>query len=330
MKQNIVLSICIASFNHGDSLLRKINELLNNDNSEFEIVVSDNCSTDNTIELLEKITDDRFKLIRNRTNNGATSNYMRALSGGTGKYSMFMTDKDSLHHENLDVVIKNLKVMEFSFGYFSLDYSGTDYTVEVVNDLQSCFERFAYLSKHPTGYIFKTDLLRHLDINVRFCSPEVVGCFPFEFLCAELCQNLGCVLLNIPFCVTSKLILGNQSETSMSYSENARNLFFSPYYRFEMFEKYIRHLNGLKLRRKIRLKIILLLLRRAHHEAVFGYIDIIKSKPHRIHYKINDNAVKNYNELLTKRNFFRSLRTTDAFLNNLEKTYVLSKFIINY
>lgn len=328
MEKNIVLSICIASYNHGNTLLRKINDLLRHDSTEFEIVVSDNCSTDGTIEFLKSITDSRFKLIINKTNEGATANYMKVLSAGTGKYSMFMTDKDSLIHENIDTVIKNLKVMEFACGYFSLDFSGEDCTAVFVNDLRSCFEHFAYLSRHPTGYIFRSELLLNIDTNGRFSRTDEVGCFPFEFLCAELCLIQSCVILNIPFCVTSKLIADNQPETSMSYSESAGNLFFSPGYRFEMFERYVRHLNGLNLRRKIRLEITLLLLRRAHHEAIFGYHDIIKSKPHRIHYKVSENALNNYNEQLIRRHFFRSLRRSEVFRNSLEKSYVLSRFFL--
>lgn len=328
MKNNITLSICIASFNHGDSLAEKINYLLSYNNSELEIIVSDNASTDGTIEILRNIKDDRFKLIENSKNNGATVNYMKALSAGTGRYSMFMTDKDSINHENLNSVIKNLKEMEFAVGFFSLDFTGKEYTAELFSDLQSCFERFAYLSKHPSGYIFNTEYLNQLDLNDRFSDPEVVGCFPFEFLCAELCQHQKCFILNIPFVVTSKLIADNQSETSMSYSEEKRNLFFSPKYRFEMLEKYIRHLNGLNLRRRIRLNLTLLLIKRAHHEAVFSYRDIINSKPHRIHYGVSEKAPREYNESLIRKQFLKSLLKSNIFRLSNEKAYILSKLFL--
>jgi glycosyltransferase involved in cell wall biosynthesis len=287
--------------------------------------VSDNCSTDGAIEFLEQITDSRFRLIKNEINRGATVNYMKVLSEGSGKYVMFMTDKDSLDHNNLGAVIEFLKSIEFSFGYFSLDFSEPAWSALFFDDLKLCFRQFAYLSRHPTGYIFNSRLLGCFDLCGRFASPDVVGCFPFEFLCAELCNNLRCVVLNIPFCVTSKLAVGRRAETSMSYSHSAKNLFFSPEYRFEMFEKYVRHLNGLVLRRNIRLDVTSLLLWRAYYDAVFGYLDIIKSEPHRVHYGISDDALTGYDESLIRRQFFRSLRKSDVFINHVEKTYVMSK-----
>ncbi len=150
---------------------------------------------------------------------------MRALANGTGKYLVSLTDKDSIEERNIGFVIEALRRHEFACGFFALDYTGTETRVHYATSLLDCFKNFAYLSKHPTGYIFKHDLIRELEIEKRFSDTKTIGFFPFEFLSAELCMHRRSAYFAIPFCITAKLVSGQQSERSMTYSSGKRNLF---------------------------------------------------------------------------------------------------------
>ena len=68
---DIILSICIPTYNRGQSLFDNVKKWLQSDNKNFEIVIADNCSMDNTVELLKSIEDSRLKIIENDKNYGS-------------------------------------------------------------------------------------------------------------------------------------------------------------------------------------------------------------------------------------------------------------------
>lgn len=71
----------------------------------IEVVVSDNCSTDDTIPLLEQIDDKRLKVYKNEQNNGSLFNGYNALSKSNGQFLYFTTDKDFINIKNLDLFL---------------------------------------------------------------------------------------------------------------------------------------------------------------------------------------------------------------------------------
>ena len=102
-----VLSICIPVFNGGEVAYQHIKEILRHESNEIEVIVSDNASEDNTLELLKSINDKRLKILTHKKNVGPYLNWYHALMAGTAKYVMLLNDNDR-------IVIKNLtKYLEF-------------------------------------------------------------------------------------------------------------------------------------------------------------------------------------------------------------------------
>jgi glycosyltransferase involved in cell wall biosynthesis len=67
-------SICIPNYNYGHYLAETIQSVLDQTYQEFEIIVADNASTDNSVEVVESFNDPRIKLIRNQYNVGFAPN----------------------------------------------------------------------------------------------------------------------------------------------------------------------------------------------------------------------------------------------------------------
>ena len=102
-----ILSICIPVYNGGEMAYQHIKEILTYENDDIEVVVSDNASTDNTLELLNEIEDERLRIITHKENRGPFINWYRVLMAGVGKYVM-------LHQDNDRIVVKNLsRYVEF-------------------------------------------------------------------------------------------------------------------------------------------------------------------------------------------------------------------------
>jgi glycosyltransferase involved in cell wall biosynthesis len=83
-------------YNSTGTVENAINSLIKQSFTDFELIISDNCSYDGTYEQLQEIalTDKRIKLIRQPTNIGATKNFEYVLFKSTGKYFMWAAADD--------------------------------------------------------------------------------------------------------------------------------------------------------------------------------------------------------------------------------------------
>lgn len=95
------LSILVPTYNRCIMLLETLHSILQQSYSDFEVIVTDNCSTDGTADAVAAIRDPRVKYIRNKVNVGAVNNYNRALRAATGQYIYFFSDDDIMLENNL-------------------------------------------------------------------------------------------------------------------------------------------------------------------------------------------------------------------------------------
>lgn len=81
-----LVSICIASYNHDKYIKECIDSALGQTIISTEIIIVDDCSTDATVEEIEKYSDDRIRLLRNVKNIGLSNSLNIAISEAEGKY----------------------------------------------------------------------------------------------------------------------------------------------------------------------------------------------------------------------------------------------------
>lgn len=109
-----VLSIGMPVYNSIGTVEKAVGSLIKQVVTDFELVISDNCSEDGTYELLQKIvlTDQRIKLIRQPRNIGAIKNFEFLLFNSTGKYFMWAAADDywlpDFARENIAFLEENL------------------------------------------------------------------------------------------------------------------------------------------------------------------------------------------------------------------------------
>jgi glycosyltransferase involved in cell wall biosynthesis len=90
------VSIGMPVFNSGFKIKKALDSLLNQSFTNFEIIISDNYSKDNTRTICEgyKSKDYRIKYFRQSKNIGAFSNFEFVLNKAKGKYFMWACDDD--------------------------------------------------------------------------------------------------------------------------------------------------------------------------------------------------------------------------------------------
>jgi len=95
VKAHPLVSICIPTYNRASMLPEAIESALSMDYPNLEVVVSDNASTDNTIQIIEELNDPRIKYFRNNSNIGAFENFRKALyERAQGEYAILLGDDD--------------------------------------------------------------------------------------------------------------------------------------------------------------------------------------------------------------------------------------------
>lgn len=90
------ISVLIPTYNRSHYLVEAVESALSQDYSNFEVIVSDNASTDGTGEAVRKyLADPRFRYFRNGKNLGSGPNYRRLLyEYATGRFAHYLTDDD--------------------------------------------------------------------------------------------------------------------------------------------------------------------------------------------------------------------------------------------
>jgi glycosyltransferase involved in cell wall biosynthesis len=89
-------SICIPNYNYGKFIGRTIRSVLEQDYDDFEIVVSDNASTDDSLAVVRAFEDPRIHVSVNRCNVGFAANLDRAAGRATGDFVLLLSSDDVL------------------------------------------------------------------------------------------------------------------------------------------------------------------------------------------------------------------------------------------
>ena len=108
MKCRPVLSFCIPTYNRADRAYHCVTHILQYPGDEIEVVVSDNASTDDTLERLGGINDKRLKVYSN-TKNMLGLNWPLVVSYSAGSFAALMSDEDIVVLENIPYFIELLK-----------------------------------------------------------------------------------------------------------------------------------------------------------------------------------------------------------------------------
>ena len=99
------ISICLPVYNSEPFLEQALNSVLNQTFQDFEVIISDNASTDKTYEIATHYTkiDQRIFYFKNSYNIGVLPNYNQCLKYITGDYIYFFGSDDIMLPKNLEL-----------------------------------------------------------------------------------------------------------------------------------------------------------------------------------------------------------------------------------
>jgi len=175
------INILMATFNGRRYVAKQIESILNQTYQDFRLIISDDCSTDSTLKILEEYEakDSRIDIYYQGENLGITANFEFLIGKVRSEYFMFADQDDiwepdkieksvkKLEEENLDLVYTDLCVVDSRLNEIAPSYwrlKGLDYRIKRYNNFESL-----YLNNFVTGC---TMLVRSKWINEFMPLPK--------------------------------------------------------------------------------------------------------------------------------------------------------------
>ena len=121
---NNIVSIVMPSYNTACYIKESIQSVLAQTYADWELIIVDDCSTDNSEDVIKSIKDDRIRYFRNEQNSGAAASRNKALREARGKWIAFLDSDDLWHPEKLERQIRFMEETGCSFSY--TNYSEID------------------------------------------------------------------------------------------------------------------------------------------------------------------------------------------------------------
>lgn len=107
-----MISVCIATYNGDKYISKQIVSILSQLTDSDEIIISDDGSKDDTLDIVSAFHDERIKVFKNEGCHGVVPNFENALRHAKGDI-IFFSDQDDIWAENkVEVMVKALEDAE--------------------------------------------------------------------------------------------------------------------------------------------------------------------------------------------------------------------------
>ena len=118
-----LVSIIMPSYNTATYIAASIKSVLAQTYANWELLIVDDCSTDNTDEIVKPfLADKRIKYLKNEQNSGAAITRNRALREAKGEWIAFLDSDDLWHPQKLEKQLTFMITNHYDFSY-------TDYRI---------------------------------------------------------------------------------------------------------------------------------------------------------------------------------------------------------
>ena len=179
MSNKVKISIALATYNGENFLSEQIDSILAQTVRDWELIISDDGSSDNTLSIIKKYMkqDFRIHLVENKNRHGCAGNFENALNYCTGEYIAFCDQDDVWTEDHLEHLLSILGDKSLAFA----DAEAVDIDLQSLNFFLG--EKFLITEDH-----LKNNLLLHL-IFLNFVQgtavlfkKELLDFLPFPYV----------------------------------------------------------------------------------------------------------------------------------------------------
>lgn len=121
-----LVSIIMPSYNTASYIQETVESVLKQTYTNWELIIVDDCSTDDTDNVLTTFTDTRIRIYKNEKNSGAAVSRNKALREAKGKWIAFLDSDDLWSPDKLKKQITFMKKNGYSFSYTNYEEINTE------------------------------------------------------------------------------------------------------------------------------------------------------------------------------------------------------------
>lgn len=172
------VSVLVTVYNREEYLSCTLESILNSTFQDFEVIVVDDHSTDNSLDVAKRFAhlDCRIKVHSNEKNLGDYYNRNKAASLAKGKYLKYLDADDLIYRHGLSIMVEALE--EFPAAALALSYNRIDpeFPYPFVHSPQELYRQH-FLGKSVLGVGPSAAILRRNQFNAvgGFSGQQFVG-----------------------------------------------------------------------------------------------------------------------------------------------------------
>ena len=142
----------MPTYNSENYILESIQSIINQSHENWELLITDDCSTDNTIELIKEYIkkDKRIKLFKLKKNSGAGIARNFSLKNATGRYIAFCDSDDKWKKNKLELQLKFMQENDLVFSFSDYEVIDED---ENYKGYVKCPTKLTYKKLLKNNYI---------------------------------------------------------------------------------------------------------------------------------------------------------------------------------
>ena len=163
----VKISVILTAFNEEKYIKKAIESILNQTLTDLGLIVVNDGSTDNTLDIINSFDDDRLKLI-NHENMGPGASRNKALALAEGEYVMYLDGDDWYREDAMEIAYMEAKAKDTDFTFYQMinydDKTGEIYENDWfnLNIFDESFENTVFNMNDFKGSIF--------DLSVGVCQ----------------------------------------------------------------------------------------------------------------------------------------------------------------
>jgi glycosyltransferase involved in cell wall biosynthesis len=214
-------SVVIPTFNRSRLVTYAVDSILKQTFGDFEIVVCDNCSTDDTGEVVGRIPDPRVRYVRTTAHWVIADSWEFARSQAKGRFIVMLSDDDALVPTALEAFAREIRRHDADFVFCGVaeyrdltfpgsgrntlscpPFSGGSRVVSAEEFLQPLFAFKGRFNMHPSAFVFARALA---DLVANRCG-RFFQTNGVEYCAWTLAAAVakGIVYLDAPLCICGR------------------------------------------------------------------------------------------------------------------------------
>lgn len=116
------VSVIIPMYNSSKHIKECIDSVINQTYRNIEIIVVDDASSDNSVQIIKSIKDSRIKMIELKQNGGAAIARNNGIEKATGDYICFLDSDDYWKLDKIEKQVKFIEANNYTFIYSGYEF----------------------------------------------------------------------------------------------------------------------------------------------------------------------------------------------------------------